>query len=378
MVNSRERVRLALAHREADRVPIDNGGIVSGMHEAAYVKLAQFLGFEAQVSVYDPIQRLVTVEEPILERLHVDTRYLYANAGADWEYREDEEGFWTDEWGVKHHHVGYYADSVEHPLAGMSLEDLKAYKFPDPQDPARFAGLREKALELSEKTEYALVGGTIGALYAPAWDLRGYEQFMFDTVADPAFSEYLLDKLLDWWMAFYESYLAAIGDKIEYLWTGDDWGQQSGPLISPASFRRTVKPRFAQLHAFIKSKTKAKIAYHSCGSVYWALRDFAEMGVDIVQPLQPSASEMDDAERIKREFGGILVLHGGTDNQGTFHLDQETVVRDAKRRIAALAPGGGYIFSSGHNIQPNCPPENILALFDTGYEFGRYPIGGQV
>ncbi|AOQ23493.1 hypothetical protein MTAT_10740 [Moorella thermoacetica] len=373
-LTSRERVRIALQHREPDRVPIDNGGFVTGIHEVAYKNLLDYLGLEKEIKLTDPVQRLADVDEEVLQRLHIDTRYLFANAGSNWEYREDENGYWYDEWGVLHHHVGYYADSVGHPMSGMSLEEIKSYKFPDPQDPARFAGLKEKAKTLYETTDKALVGGTIAALYCPAWDLRGYEQFMYDTAADPKLANYLLDRLLEWWMAFYEGYLAAIGEYIEYLWTGDDWGQQAGPLISPASFRETVKPRFAKLHEFIKSRTRAKIAYHSCGSVYWALGDFADMGVDIIQPLQPSAAEMDDSERIKRNFGDRLVFHGGTNNQGLFHLEKELVIADAKRRIKALAPGGGYIFSSGHNIQPNCPPENILALFDTGYEYGRYPI----
>lgn len=378
MLTPRERVRRALAHQEADRVPIDNGGIVSGMHEVAYKNLLEYLGLDLEVEIYDPVQRLAVVDDRVLDRLHVDTRYIFANAPQGWEYREDENRCWYNEWGVLFRRVEYYADSVGHPLAGKSLNEIKQFKFPDPQDRARFKGLKEKARQLYEETDYALVGGTIAALYTPAWDLRGYQQFMLDTVAEPKLVEYLLDRLLEWWMAFYEGYLEAIGEYIEYLWVGDDWGQQSGPLISPDNFRQVVKPRFAKLHEFIKSKTKAKIAYHSCGSVYWALQDFAEMGVDIIHPLQPSAKDMDDSEKIKREFGARLVFHGGTDNQGLFHLDRELVVADAKRRIKALAPGGGYIFSSGHNLQANCSPKNILALFDTAYEFGHYPINFEV
>ncbi|KUO53075.1 MAG: hypothetical protein APF76_14890 [Desulfitibacter sp. BRH_c19] len=373
MLTSRERVRLALEHKEPDRIPIDNGGIVSGMHKVAYKNLLEYLGLESEIEVYDPIQGLAKVDDAVLERLHVDTRYIFANGPSNWEYKENEDGTWYNEWNVLFKKVGFYADSVGHPLADKSLEEIKKFKFPDPEDKARFAGLKEKAENLYKETDYALVGGTIGALYTPAWDLRGYQQFMLDSVAEPRIAEYLMDELLEWWIAFYDKYLDEIGEYIEYFWVGDDWGQQTGPLINPDNFRKVVKPRFAKLHDFIKTKTKAKLAYHTCGSVYWALQDFIDINVDIMHPLQPTAKDM-DSQRIKQEFGDKLSFHGGTNNQGVFHLSKELVIEDAKKRIKAFAPGGGYIFSSGHNIQANCPPENILALFDTAFKYGKYPI----
>jgi uroporphyrinogen decarboxylase len=356
-------------------VPIDNGGYVSGMHEVAYKNLLKYLGLEEEIVLSDAVQRLANVSDKVLELLGVDTRYLYVNGPSGWQYKEDDEnGLWEDEWKVVRKRCGYYCDSLVHPLEKATLEDLKSYKFPNPNDSSRYKGLKQKARTLFKNSNYALVGGSIQALYCPAWDLRGYEQFMYDTAAEPEFANYLLNKILDWNMAFYDNYLNEIGEYIEFLWIGDDWGSQSGPLINPVEFRTNVVPRFKRLIDFIKSKTKAKIAYHSCGSVYWAMQDFVDMGVDILHPLQPNASEMGDSGKIKVNFGGKLSFHGGTNNQGLFHGEKEFIIEDAKQKIRYFAPGGGYIFSSGHNIQANCPPENIIALFQTAKKFGKYPI----
>jgi len=171
-----------------------------------------------------------------------------------------------------------------------------------------------------------------------------------------------------------DEYLSAIGDFIEYHWIGDDWGVQNGPLVSPKMFKELVAPRFKKLIDFVKSRTDAKVIYHTCGSTDWVMEDLIEIGVDIVQPLQANAAGNEDAARLKSMFGDRMVFHGNTNNQGVFHKSKNEVIADALYRIRHLAPGGGYIFSSGHNIQANMPPENILALFDTAREYGTYPI----
>jgi uroporphyrinogen decarboxylase len=188
------------------------------------------------------------------------------------------------------------------------------------------------------------------------------------------FANYLMDKIVEWDIALLDGILSEIGECIEYQWIGDDWGVQHGPLIAPKMFRDIVAPRFKKIIDFIKSKTKAKVIYHTCGATYWVMEDLIEIGVDIVQPLQANAAGNEDPEKLKKEFGGRMIFHGNTNNQGVFHKSKEEVIADALYRIRHLAPGGGYIFSSGHNIQANMPPENILALFETAREYGTYPI----
>jgi uroporphyrinogen decarboxylase len=255
-----------------------------------------------------------------------------------------------------------------------TIEDLKKFKMPDPTDKSRIAGLKEKAKWMYENTDKALVSGDLPNLYYLAWCLRGYENFMADTAGDPEFANYLLDMIMEWQIEYINSYLGEIGEYVQIMWAGDDWGSQDGPLIRPEEFRSTVVPRFAKMIRAMKAKSNAKVAYHSCGSVLWCMDDFIEMGVDIIQPLQANAAHMGDSANLKNLYGKKICFHGGLDNQGLFHLDKETLIEDTKYRIKSFAPGGGYIFGSGHNIQANCPPENIIALFETAEKYGKYPI----
>lgn len=373
-MTSRERVRKAINHEEPERVPIDNGGAVSGMHEAAYKKLLTFLGLQDRITIYDPVQRLALVKGEVLDRLGVDTRYIFSNSPSFWTFEQKTDGSWTDEFGTGYRRSELYSDYLFPVLRDATMEDIKRYRFPDPTDPARFEGLREKAKELYEKTDFALVGGNIPTVFYLGWVLRGMEQFMMDIVIKKDFACYLMDRIVEWYIALLDGILSEIGEYIEYQWVGDDWGIQHGPLISLEMFRDIVAPRFKKIIDFIKSKTNAKVVYHTCGSTRFIIDDLIEIGVDIVQPLQANADGNEDPALLKRDFGNRIVFHGNTNNQGSFHLNKEMVKADALYRIRHLAPGGGYIFSSGHNIQANMPPENILTLFDTAKEFGEYPI----
>jgi uroporphyrinogen decarboxylase len=365
-MTSRERIRKTLNHEEPDRIPIDWGEVsIAGIHAIAYQNLLKYLNIEEEINIHDYVQVLALPSEYILKMLEVDTRYILPNNPSFWKIEYDENGGWINENGTKYKRVGDYCDFVDFPLANCeTIEDLKKFKMAEPTDAARFAGLREKAIDLYENTEYAICGYPLPTIHYTCWGLRGYQNFMLDTAADPAFSNYLMDMVLEYHIAYMDCYLDKVGDYIDIMWCGDDWGTQTGPLIRPEDFRENVKPRFAKLIQSMKKKSKAKLAYHSCGSVYWCLGDLVDIGVDIIQPVQANATDMTDAKKLKQEFGDKLVFHGGVDNQGTFHTTPDIIQKSAKEKIDAFKPGGGYIFSSGHNVQSNCTPQNILALFD--------------
>lgn len=367
-------MRLAISHREPDRVPVDNNGIASSIHEVAYQKLLDHLGLQEQIVILDPVQRITLASEPVLKALQVDTRYLYPNAPSTWAYELKEDGTWRDEFGAVFRRVGFYSECVIPPLKGKSLGEVKQYRFPDPSLPSRFQGLKEKAKSLHESTGYALVSGAMICFDYIRWLLRGLEDAVVDLYENPKLSNYLLDAIVEWMMEFGGNLLELMGEYIEFFWVGDDWGAQAGPFYSPKMFRKVFKPRITRLIGHLKSKTEAKCAYHCCGSVHWVIEDLIEAGVDILHPLQPNAQGNEDTGTIKREHGQKVCFHGGTNNQGLFHLSFAGLQIDTLQRIRDLAPGGGYIFSSGHNIQANMPPENILGLFLTAREFGTYPI----
>jgi uroporphyrinogen decarboxylase len=370
----RERVRAALSHAEPDRVPVDNNGLVSSIHEVAYANLLRHLGWTEDVAILDPVQRIVFASEEVMQTLRVDTRYIYPKAPSAWHYHENPDGTWVDEFGTTFRRVGLYADPVGPVLRGKSFTEVKAYKFPDPVHPSRFQGVREKARRLYESTGYSLVAGPIFCLDYTRWVLRGLQDSVVDLYEEPRLAEYLLDEILEWMCAFGGVLLEEIGEYVDFFWAGDDWGTQQSPFYSPEMFRRVFKPRIAKLNASLKRHTKAKCAYHCCGSVYWAIDDLIETGVDMLHPLQPNARDNGDSAKIKEEFGGRLSFHGGTNNQGLFHEGGRAMEIDTLERILALAPGGGYIFSSGHNIQANMSPENLLAFFGIAAEYGSYPI----
>ena len=235
--------------------------------------------------------------ESVLTSLGVDTRYLYPNGPSNWSYSENPDGTWKDEFGTTYRRVGFYADNVDPVLKGKSFAEVKAYTFPDPSDPSRFKGLREKALALHSSTDYALVSGSMLCFDYMRWVLRGLEDAIADLHECPRLAEYQLDAIVDWMIAFGGGIMDAIGDLIEIFWVGDDWGAQGGPFYSPEMFRKIMKPRIARLIGAMKKKTRAKCAYHCCGSVRWAIPDLMEAGVDILHPLQPSAQGNGDTRR---------------------------------------------------------------------------------
>jgi len=379
-MTSRDRLRMALNHREPDRVPIDFGqDFHNGINEVAYRNLLAYLHMEIpeSIRVYDLMQRLAVVDERVLERFRVDTRYLMANPNENWEQKVEADGSFEDEWGVYRRRCGYYCENVRAPLADKTLEEVARFHFPDPSEKSRFRGLREHAERLYTTTPYALMAGQAASLYYFPAELRGFERFMGDLVMEPRLISLLLDRVLEWMMEFTSHYLDEIGDYIEVWWMGDDWGMQTGPIMSPMTFRTLFKPLYKRLIDMVKSKTKARVCIHTCGATYWILQDLVDVGVDIVHPLQPTAVGNDDPVRIKKDFGDRLSFYSNLANTTILpHGQPEDAATEVRRKIAALAPGGGYIFSGGHNIQADVPPANIVTMFDTAYEAGRYPLAG--
>jgi uroporphyrinogen decarboxylase len=370
----RERMRAALRHSEPDRVPVDNNGFVSSIHEVAYRALLAKLGRTEEIVILDPVQRIVLASEDVMNLLGVDTRYIYPNAPSTWQYRENADGTWVDEWGTTFRKLGLYADPVGPVLREKSYAEIRAYNAPDPVHPSRFHGVREKALGLFEDTGFSLAAGPIFCIDYVRWVLRGLEQSVADLYEDPALAGYMLDMIVDWMSANGGRLLDELGTTIDIFWVGDDWGAQACPFYSPEMFRSVFKPRVAKLIASLKKHTSAKCSYHCCGSVYWAMQDLVDCGVDILHPLQPNAADNGDSARIKAEFGKKLSFHGSTNNQGLFHAGVAAMERDTLQRLKALAPGGGYIFSSGHNVQANMSPESLLAFFAIARDYGAYPI----
>lgn len=382
-MTSRERLLAALNHQEPDRIPIDLGGNQTGIHKFAYQALIQHLGIQDEIHIMDAVQQLAKPCEQVLERFHVDTRYIAAGAAADWKggiVQETRGGrLWhdlTDEFGVRWSMPDdqpYFMDITHHPLAGASVEDIPDYPFPKGDDPGRFQGLRERALELRQHTPYAVVSGISGVVYEICWYMRGLEQWFMDMMTNQAFCEALIDQTLKFWMDWFRVFLDEAGDVVDVIMIGDDLAGQTGPLFNPDIYHQIVKPRHKRLVQYIRSRTNAKIWYHTCGSCNQYIPELIDNGIDILNPVQISATAMDPAA-LKARYGNHLSFWGGgIDAQHTLPQGTPEEVREAVRKnLAAFKPGGGYVFNNVHNIQAGVPPENIVALYGAAYEFGFY------
>jgi len=374
----------ALDHREPDRVPIDLGGNQTGIHKFAYQALLGHLGIADELVIMDAVQQLARPCEAVLERFHVDTRYVAAGAAGDWKggivTAQRNGRTWhdlVDEFGVRWSMPDdqpYYMDITLNPLAEATIDDVRSYPFPKGGDPGRFAGMRERALRIRNETPYAVVSGISGVVYEICWYMRGLERWFMDMLQQPEFCEALLDQTLKFWMDWFRAFLREAGDVVDVIMIGDDLSGQKGPLFRPEFYRRVVKPRQKQLVQLIRSQTRAKIWYHTCGSCVNYIPDLLDNGIDILNPVQISAAGMDPRE-LKRQFGDRLVFWGGAiDAQHVLPTaTPEEVRQHVRRNLEAWKPGGGYVFNNVHNIQAGVPPENVTALFDAAYEFGFYP-----
>ena len=382
-LTSRERVLKAFNHEEPDRIPIDLGGFQTGIHRIAYEKLISHLGIEDEVTIMDPVQQLAKPCEELLERFHVDIRYITAHGPDSFkggiEKNERDGRLWhdlKDEFGVvwsMPDDQKMYMDISHHPLAKAEIDELDDYPFPDGLDTTRFTGVRDAALKMRNETPYAISTGIGGVVYEYCWYMRGLEQWFIDMIENPGFCEALLDRTLKFWMDYHTGFMKAVGDIVDVVMIGDDLAGQGGALFSPDFYRRIVKPRQKKLVSHIKTLTNAKIWYHTCGGCTELIPELLDNGVDILNPVQVSAAGM-DAQELKKRFGKDVVFWGGgCDSQHIlpFATAQE-VKADAKQYIEIFKPGGGYVFNNVHNIQGGVPPENIIALFEAANDYGFY------
>jgi len=378
-MTSRERVTKAINHQIADRVPIDFGGFQAGIHKKAYAELLAHLGINEQIEILDSVQQLAKPSEEVLERFNVDIRYICSHSFDRIEKNNRDGKLWHDlknEFGVVWSMPDdnqLYMNMSHHPLVDIDIGDIADYSFPDGGDPARFTGLREMALQIRKETPYAISTGIGGSVYEYCWCMRGLEQWFTDMVENTDFCEALLDRLLNFWMDYYTGFMAEVGDIIDIVMIGDDLAGQHGPLFSPDFYRGFVKPVHGKLIKHIQSLTHAKICCHTCGSCTEYIPDLIENGVDILNPVQIGADNM-DPRSLKDEFGeNIVFWGGGIDAQHVLPFAKPDEVREhVRKNLEIFKPGGGYVFGNAHNIQADVPPENIVAMYEAAYEFGFY------
>jgi len=384
-MTSRERVQAVLNHEVPDRVPIIIGvSNATGIKMKPYRALKEKLGIQAPDDyIYDwPELGSAKVDEETMQRLHGDARGVLDRFPKEVQERNrtrDPHAPCIDDWGIGQTEIepGVWFPGY-HPLAdATTVEELENYpNWPKMDDPYRVAQAAEDAKRLAEENEYAILATPwLMFPFERAFGLQGMDKFLMNMAMYPDFAEAMLKKNLEFCMQHMSHFLDAVGDNIDMIKIGDDLGSQDRLMISPRMYRKLLKPIHAELIAFIKSKTKAKIFFHTDGDVFDLIGDFIEIGVDVLNPIQTSAGKMADLEGLKREYGKDLVFCGAVDTQHILpHGTPEEVRQEMKRVIDILGQGGGYMVASVHTIMNEVPAENILAMVDATLEFGTYPL----
>ncbi len=357
----KERLLTAINHEEPDRVPI-----CAWYTPEAEQKLARHLGVtDAITETYRSGGGAV----PIL----MEHDFLISWMGPCTSYYADPAKEYFDEWGIRwkwidHVSSGSFTEMAEHPLERIT--DPAQFTMPDFAKEERYAGAHKLIAEYGN--EYGIMGGLACTLFELAWYLRGMETVLEDLVARKDFANAYLDKLMGWIRCAGRKF---VGMGVDIIWIGDDFGTQNRMLISPATFREFFKPRYAELFAEWKAiNPDVKIAFHTDGFVLPIIPDFIEIGLDILNPIQPKS--MDPGE-IKKKFGDRLTLWGTIDIQEVLPFGTaQDVANEVKLRLSTAGARGGLILAPAHNIQPEVPIENILAFYETAKTCGRYPLKG--
>ena len=380
----RERILTALNHQEPDRIPFDLGGCqVTGIHVTAYRNLRKALGLpEVEIEFCDTIQQLALLDDDFVARMNIDTRGLYPLNSHNWQVIDEDAGdYWAyrDEWGITHHRPkkdGLYYSVVKAPLpqAVLTIEDITGHHWPAVGNPQRIAGLRDLARQYRDSGYAVVLKDAFAGIFEFSQRIVGMENLLMMMITNEKEVCALFDKLLELKLDYWEKALAELGDLVDIVTYADDYGTQESQIISPDMFRRLIKPRVKTLfEIFIKSAPHAKRFFHSDGNVRPLIPDFIEIGVQILNPIHIRARNMEPAA-LKRDFGKDLVFWGGgVDTQGILpYGSAREVEEDVRRNIEALAPGGGYVFNTIHNIQADVPPENIIAMWNALQKYGVY------
>jgi uroporphyrinogen decarboxylase len=367
LMTHRERILAALEHRQPDRVPKDLGSSrVTGMVKPAYETLCAYLGFGKPGAIVDRMQQVVALDEEVLRYFDVDVRAISQNPadhGGDVELGSDR---YADEWGVVRRKPAgcHYYELERSPLCGeIAPQDITRHAWPDPSDPGRCRGLREQARRLREETDFAVM---YNARFHPVHltqYLRGFQDWYLDLGADQYLFSCLMAAVTEILLEWNRLALREVGDFIDLVSFGDDVGLQDRGVCALPVYRRLIRPAHERFVQMVHEHSRARIFYHTCGSVCAYLPDFIDIGIDALNPVQVTAKNM-QPEKLKREFGERICFWGGIDSQHILPNGTPGEVRAEVSRMSELmGANGGYVLAAVHNIQPDVPPENVCALF---------------
>lgn len=412
-MNSRERVLAAIAHKQPDQVPVDLGSTPSsGISAIAYSNLLKAIGrTDLPVQIYDVVQQLAQPDMSIIDRFGVDVLDIgraFNTEEKDWHetiLANGDKAFYPIHFNpVKQADGSYhcYDEDGKRLLAlmpqGATFFDQSYFPyingFPEnydtldeemgrvlwsryvhspwdhTQDPDFWKTLREKTLQLRASTDKALMIVCGCNLFEWGTFLRRMDNFLMDLLCEPDQVARMLDQLLERHLATLAKVCDSVGDIVDIIRFGDDLGMTSGPFMDVDTYRSLFKPRHKQLCDYVKTHSQMHTFIHSCGSISSLMPDLIEAGIEIFNPVQTNARQM-EPEFLKKEFGQDCTFWGGgVETVGTLNNGTPKQVREqVLERLEIMSAGGGFVFNTVHNILPDVPPQNILAMFDAVKEF---------
>jgi uroporphyrinogen decarboxylase len=338
-MTSYQRVALSIAHKKPDRTPIFN----------SFVPVLR-----------DKLRKHLNVPADKDLGLFLGNDIVVAGAGIEKSLFFSDQETYTCPWNITWRNVanptGHHSEIIVHPLS--MDEALADWSIPDPTDPGNYVEI-QRLLD-DYKGEYWIAGSCRCTLFETVWYLRGLERLLLDMFDHPEYVDALFDKVLPYPRHVLTEF-ARRG--VDMVWLGDDVGSQRGMLISPAMWRRFIKPRYKSLIQDIRAvRSDIVVAYHSCGNCKAIIPELVEIGVDVLHPIQPKAMDPLD---IKAEFGDRIVLFGALDLQELMPYGRaEDVRREVGRLIQGCGKGGGFILAGAHHLQGDTPVENVLAFYD--------------
>jgi len=360
----RERFLTTLEHKEPDRVPT-----FTTLTPQIAEKLGKRMGLLWKPEDSWLSTRISHTE--ILLKLGNDAVCIGPCRARGFSTQYQEDGTLIDEFGFIYKRVGLYDEIIKRPLAqAKTPQDINEFKMPDPLAPERW-DFAKKQIELYEEN-FAIIGDLETTIFEFSWNLVGMEKFLMDLVLEKPYVFTLMDKVIDYHLS---CGIKMLDLGVDMLWTGDDFGTQEGMMISPQLWRRIFKPRMHYIFKeFKKTDPGVKIAYHSCGSISPIIPDLIEIGLEVLNPIQPRAKGMNLA-KLKKEFGDKLVFFGGVDEQRILPFGSpEQVEEEVRLRVTQAGKGGGFIIAPSHNIQPDTPLENVYTYFNAIKKYGTYPL----
>ncbi|MEN8139465.1 MAG: uroporphyrinogen decarboxylase family protein [Bacteroidota bacterium] len=358
-MNSRDRFITTINGGEPDRPPV-----FANFTPQVAEKMSKHLG----VPYEEPLDSMLSTRishTDLLLKLGNDAVGTASIAPLSAPTVKDENGLLTNEYGMVFKETDLYNEFYKFPLENADSEaDIDNYKFPDPFAEGRYNDADYKVSTF--KKDYGVIADLETAIFETSWYLTGMEKFFMDMMLQPPYFNKLLDKVMNTHLEMGKELIRRGADMV---WAGDDFGGQDSLLMSPDQWREIFKPRMKYMfEEFRKVNPDVKIAWHTCGSVVDIIPDLIDIGLDILNPIQPLAKYM-TPEFLKKEYGKDLIFFGGIDVQELMPNGTPQQIKDeVKRRVEILGKGGGYILAPAHNIQDDTSVENVMAFFDAVHE----------